>query len=225
MTASSTTYLLVHGAFRGGWAWSRVQPLLEAAGHRVVAPTLAVDASSLAVWVEDLVAALDDADAREVVAVGHSLGGVAVAALAARVGERLRALVFLDAPEPLPGERGVDLSPGGAPKPLPPRGTILPPTALRPGGDLGDATAAWMNARLTPTPLAPSLDPVPPATAAVPRHYAFCTGTPPGYPAATTRLRLDAAGTGYTEICAGHDAPITAPRLVADLLLSVVVPA
>ena len=35
-----TTFLLVHGAFRGGWAWDGVRSLLEADGHAVLAPSL-----------------------------------------------------------------------------------------------------------------------------------------------------------------------------------------
>ena len=33
-------FVLVHGAFEGGWCWSRVAPLLRAAGHAVFSPTL-----------------------------------------------------------------------------------------------------------------------------------------------------------------------------------------
>ncbi|MFD1490412.1 alpha/beta fold hydrolase [Ancylobacter vacuolatus] len=35
-----TTFVLIHGAWHGGWCWDRVAPLLEVAGHRVAAPTL-----------------------------------------------------------------------------------------------------------------------------------------------------------------------------------------
>ena len=35
------TFVLVHGAWFGGWCWQKVIPLLEAAGHEVYAPTLA----------------------------------------------------------------------------------------------------------------------------------------------------------------------------------------
>ena len=35
-----TTFVLIHGAFRGGWSWQRVRPLLVAAGHDVHAPSL-----------------------------------------------------------------------------------------------------------------------------------------------------------------------------------------
>ena len=35
-----STFVLVHGAWHGGWCWDRVAPLLRAAGHEVHAPTL-----------------------------------------------------------------------------------------------------------------------------------------------------------------------------------------
>ena len=34
------TYVLVHGAWHGGWCWNRVAPLLRDAGHEVFTPTL-----------------------------------------------------------------------------------------------------------------------------------------------------------------------------------------
>lgn len=34
------TYLLVHGAWQGGWCWRQVAPLLREAGHEVFTPTL-----------------------------------------------------------------------------------------------------------------------------------------------------------------------------------------
>src|SRR5829696_434727 len=37
---SRRTYVLVHGAWHGGWCWRRVADLLEAKGHKVYAPTL-----------------------------------------------------------------------------------------------------------------------------------------------------------------------------------------
>ncbi len=55
----------------------------------------------------------------------------------------------------------------------------------------------------------------------MPTTYAFCSGTPAGYPSQTTRERLDAANAPYVVLDAGHDAPLTAPDVVADLLLAV----
>ncbi len=124
-----TPFLLVHGAFRGGWAWSRVRPLLVAAGRDVHAPSLqgcgeraagVEHVRGLETWVDELAALVEYEDLRDVVAVGHSQGGVVVSALAARIPERLGHLVFLDAAVPAPGERAVDLTPSGpAPGDLP----------------------------------------------------------------------------------------------------------
>ena len=36
----TATFVLVHGAWHGGWCWQRVVHRLQARGHRVYAPTL-----------------------------------------------------------------------------------------------------------------------------------------------------------------------------------------
>lgn len=214
-----TAFVLIHGAFRGGWAWSRVRPLLEVAGHQVHAPSLlgcgelapqAAAVTGLDVWVDQVVQLLDHEDLDDVVLVGHSQGGVITTAVAALAPKRLEELAYLDAAVPRPGERAVDVGPG-APTQLPPRETLIPATPIE-----GDP---WTTARLTPTPLAPSLDPMPVPTEVVPARYAFCSGTPDGYPSRTTRDRLDADGTPYDVIDAGHDAPLTAPEAVAAWLM------
>ena len=208
-----TTFVLVHGAFRGGWAWDRVTPLLTAAGHDVVAPTLSETADGLDAWTDEVLAVLPD----DAVLVGHSQGGVVAREVALRAPQRLRHLVYLDAAVPDAGERAVDL--GGPVPELPPRGTMVPPRLLTAAGDLDADTAAWMNERLAPVPLAPSLDPVSPGEPAVATTYLFCTATPPAYPCGTTRSRLDERGIPYVWVEAGHDAPLTRPEAVAELLL------
>ncbi len=223
-----TSFLLVHGAFRGGWAWSRVRRPLVAAGHDVYAPSLLgageraglvdrvlgldswVDELEELVWVEDLV---------DLVVVAHSQGGIVAAALAARVPERLRAVCYLDAAVPDPGERAVDLGPSGFD--LPPRGTLIPPRPLRAAGGLDEETARWASARLTATPMAPSLDPVPAVPRSVVQNFAFCADTPAGYPSQVTRGRLDERGGAYRVLDCDHDAPLVAPALVVDWLIGV----
>ena len=39
-TNTRKTFVLVHGAWHGGWCWRRVSDLLEKQGHKVFAPTL-----------------------------------------------------------------------------------------------------------------------------------------------------------------------------------------
>ncbi|QWF20853.1 alpha/beta hydrolase [Nocardioides sp. LMS-CY] len=208
-----STFVLVHGAFRGGWAWDRVAPLLRAAGHEVHAPTLSETASGLETWVDE-VAALVTGD--DVVLAGHSQGGVVVREVALRV--PVRAIVYVDAAVPEPGERAVDL--GASPLQLPPRETVIPPRPIESAGDLDADTAAWMNERLAPVPFAPSLDPASVGEPVAATTYVFCTGTPAAYPCGTTRSRLDERGIPYAWVEAGHDAPLTRPDAVAELLLA-----
>ena len=166
--------------------------------------------TGLDVWVDQVVELLEHEDLDDVVLVGHSQGGVIANAVAAVAPKRVGRLAYLDAAVPLPGQRAVDVG-QNPPTELPPRGTLIPPRPI--DGD------AWASARLTPTPFAPSLDPMPAPSADVPARYAFCSGTPDSYPSAATRARLDADGTPYDVVDAGHDAPLTAPEAVAAWLM------
>ncbi|CAM3259833.1 alpha/beta fold hydrolase [Nocardioides dubius] len=219
------TFVLVHGAFRGGWGWARVRPLLRAAGHEVHAPSLIgagehaalLDrVTGLDVWVDQVAGLIEAEDLRDVALVGHSQGGLVTAGVAARLPERIAVLVHLDAAVPLPRERAVDL--GGAPSALPARDAVVAPTPVGAQGGYDAATAAWVNARLTPSPVAPALDPVPGVPASVSQAFVFCSGTPAGYPSTQVRARLDAQGTPYLLIDAAHDAPLCAPELVTSVL-------
>ena len=72
-----TTFVLVHGAWHGSWAWDRVARLLAAAGARFVAPDLAVGPDvGLGGHADEVVAAIDSAG--DGAAAVHSDGGVAV---------------------------------------------------------------------------------------------------------------------------------------------------
>src|SRR3984885_12900658 len=104
MAESAATIVLVHGAWADGSSWSRVIPLLQAKGRRVVAAQLPL--SSLA---DDLVATnriVADIDG-PVVLVGHSWGGMAVTQ--AGIAANVAALVYVSAFAPDVGESGGSL--------------------------------------------------------------------------------------------------------------------
>lgn len=100
-----TTFALVHGAWHGAWCWEQVTPLLEQAGHRVIAPDLPSDDSTAATFnaYADVVCAQlgESADVEDVVVVGHSLGGPTAALVAAR--HPARHLIYLCGMIPAPG--------------------------------------------------------------------------------------------------------------------------
>lgn len=111
--AAPLTIVFVHGAWAGGWHYTKVEPLLEAAGHTVYRPTLtglgervhlARPEIGLATHIEDIVKVLEFEDLREVVLVGHSYGGMVIAGVAERVPERISRLVYFDAIVPEDGD-------------------------------------------------------------------------------------------------------------------------
>ena len=68
------TFVLVHGAWAGGWKWRAVSPILRRAGHEVHTPTLtgvgerahlASPEIDLGVQIQDVVALLETEDLRE----------------------------------------------------------------------------------------------------------------------------------------------------------------
>ena len=100
----SENFVLVHGAWHGGWAWQPVASRLRAAGHRVWAPTcpgLGIDDDprgvTLAGCVDSLVSQVEASFAVDVTLVGHSWGGYVIAGAAPRLASRLKALVFWSA--------------------------------------------------------------------------------------------------------------------------------
>jgi pimeloyl-ACP methyl ester carboxylesterase len=99
-----TTYVLVHGAWHGGWCWHRIVAQLQRAGHRAIAPdlkSLGRDRTSpgeitLATWT-DQIAALVQSLPEPVVLVGHSRAGIILSEVAERIPDRMRALVYVTA--------------------------------------------------------------------------------------------------------------------------------
>jgi pimeloyl-ACP methyl ester carboxylesterase len=100
-----STYVLVHGAWRGGWIWKRVRRVLQARGHEVFTPTitgvadrshLSSPSVSLETHITDVEKLIRWEELSEVVLCGHSYGGCVVSGVADRVPDRIGALVYLD---------------------------------------------------------------------------------------------------------------------------------
>src|SRR6476660_1698835 len=98
---SMTAFVLVHGAWHGGWCWKRVTPLLRAAGHEVFAPTLtglgerahlASRGINLDTHINDVVMLMEAEELEDVVLVGHSYAGMVITGVADRAPQRIRRL-------------------------------------------------------------------------------------------------------------------------------------
>ena len=115
------TYVLVHGAFLGGWCWRDVAARLRAAGHDVFAPTLtglgeryhlATPDTDLETNVQDIIGVIDWEDLNDIVLVGHSYAGMVVGGVAGRHGDRIKSIIYLDAHIPRKRPRNPALSAG-----------------------------------------------------------------------------------------------------------------
>lgn len=109
-------FILVHGAWHGGWCWEKIGPRLIELGHDVQAPDLpgmGADANSGHVATLDewamFIAGMASADDEPAILVGHSRGGIVISRAAELAPRTVRQLVYLAAVMPAPGQSMADL--------------------------------------------------------------------------------------------------------------------
>lgn len=114
-----TDYVLVHGAWGGGWSYDRLAEQLWTAGHRVVVaelPGLGRRRSdlhpgiTLTDHIDAVCAQIKQAGFERFVLAGHSYGGMVITGVAARLGAKIDALVYIDAFLPGDGESLWDIT-------------------------------------------------------------------------------------------------------------------
>ncbi len=229
------TFVIVHGAWGGGWEWTPVAGLLRQRGHDVFTPTLTGLGErthlgrdiGLADHIADVMAVLEFEALRDVVLCGHSYGGMVVTGVADRVADCIRQLVYLDALVPTHGQAVLDLVPdefaqelqrsaqGEPDQRMPLPQALLPPHDLLPG----DRVPAYV-ARLRPHPLGTFTEPVRLSGAgdALPRAYVRCTGDPDDALMAHFAARAHAEGWQYRELSTYHDLQLLDPEGTAAVL-------
>lgn len=165
-----TTFVLIHGAYQGGWIWKPVAERLRGRGHHVLTPSLEGCAERKAqvragitteTHAEEIAGLLFYEDVHDVVLVGTSTGGMVMARAAELARERVARLVFADALALLDGEAVPDI--------------VKRPTAVdtelttgpsqqdfenRLFAGLDPALRRWALERCTPHPIAPLRAPV-----------------------------------------------------------------
>jgi pimeloyl-ACP methyl ester carboxylesterase len=236
-----TTFVLIHGAYHGGWCWSRVAQRLRAQGHAVHTPTLAGMGEhahllsrqiTLDTHVQDVVSFIESEELKEVVLVGHSYGGLIITGAADRLdgSGALARLVYLDALAPQDGNYWSDFN---APAAAEARhasarkagGLFLPVPDAAIFGLTDPADIAWGNRRLRPHPYGcytsqlrlPNLA-AGRGAASLPRTYIDCVE--PFYSdfnGLKPRLKADPSWK-YVEIRTGHNAMMSAPAELTRLL-------
>ena len=104
-----TNFVLVHGAWCGGWVWRDVADILRAAGHDVFTPTLSgmgdrahllTGEINLQTHIQDIVSTIEYERLSDVSLVAHSYGGMVATGAADRITDKIDALIYLDAALP-----------------------------------------------------------------------------------------------------------------------------
>ncbi len=189
-------FVLVHGAFVGGWIWGPLMDRLKAAGHSAEAfdlPGLGEDQTPVSEVTLDACAArlceVLAASPEPAIVAGNSMGGVIATQGAARCPERVAAIVYVAAFVPKDGQSLLELTrlPEGADDQVQANIVIEgePPVAVMPAatsrqalyGSCSEDVAAWAIARQRPQPVAPFATPVSIPTGAldgIKRYYVLC---------------------------------------------------
>ena len=239
------TFVLVHGAWHGGWCWRDVRATLEANGARVLSPTmtglgerahLRDPIPSLSTHIQDIVAAIEAEECENFILVGHSYGGMVITGVADRMKSRIRHIVYLDAAVPCDGQTFASQAPGATPesvaaseaafRSLAPDGqwmAVFPPSVLGVPAENVAATQ-WLQRRLTPHPLRTWLEPIAlpnRGSEGLARSYILCTNPVmrgASFGAHAALIKQDPTWR-YREIATGHDAMVTDPAGTAALLM------
>lgn len=132
-----TTFVIVHGAWGGSWAFKKVDSLMTAHGNVVYRPSLTgqgerVHLSSpnvdLSTHINDVVNLILFENLKDIILVGHSYGGMVITGVSDRVPERIRKLIYLDAFLPNNGESVFSANPANREglRPMEKDGMIIP---------------------------------------------------------------------------------------------------
>lgn len=237
------TFVLIHGAWHGGWCWWKTAPLLRAAGHRVLAPSLTGlgDRQHLAallppasinldLHIQDIAQLLRAHDLNQAILVAHAYAGMVITGVAEILPRRIAALVYVNGVAPDDGEAMVDqLAAVRGPefaarirRQIAAGDPFLPPPAS--GAEIARRWAvadpddqAFLLPRLSPQPAATFAQPVRvanPEAAALRREFILCGRS--GFDPVAAKAA--ASGWGIHHIDTGHDPMVTAPEQLSRIL-------
>jgi pimeloyl-ACP methyl ester carboxylesterase len=231
------TFVLVHGTWHGGWCWSKVAAQLRDMGHLVFTPTLTglgerrhllTATVNMDTHITDIKELILAEELHDVVLVGHSYGGLIIAGVADLIPQRISHLVFLDAPILENGEKLW----GKLPEELQEitlqvvkdfgEGISIPAI---PATDLGiqpGPDADWVNRRLTPHPLASQQQKYQlknPLGNGIRKTFISCTDPILFILYETLPKVKNNPDWEFLEILTGHEAMITEPVKLAEMLM------
>ena len=235
MVPKKKTYVLVHGAWHGGWCWKFVKSKLISMGHVVYTPSLTglgdrVHLSNkninLSTHVEDIINLIRYENLDNIILVGHSYAGHVISLVADRIPDKLLNLVYLDAVLPTNGKAFLPSSVGEERMKAAKKGYLmeLPNIDTFLGVPKNHKNYEWLKAKLVPHPL-PTLTEkviyIGNGIERIPKMYVRCKNNPRianGKNDPVLDLIENDDTWSYVLIDTGHDLMITAPDETARIL-------
>jgi pimeloyl-ACP methyl ester carboxylesterase len=233
------TYVLVHGAWYGGWCWEKVAQQLRAQGHTVSTPTcpgvgeqahLLSKDISLTTYITSITNHILYQGVSDVILVGSGFAGVVISGVADRIPHLIHSLVFVDAmvldngvsvfeaqPAAVTAKRQEQVRTHG-------KGMAIPAPPVNDYGKLDSEARAWVSKRLTPHPVGTyeeKLVLANPLGNGRPRIYIDCIASA-FEPLVDVKKQLRGqAGWNWVELDTHHDPMITDPKALSSYLATV----
>jgi pimeloyl-ACP methyl ester carboxylesterase len=233
---NQTTFVLVHGAWHGGWGWVRLAALLRAQGHIVFAPTLTglgershlLNATiNATLHIADVVNVIRYERLTDIVLVGHSYGGNVISGVAEIVPEKIASLVFLDAFVPDDGQSVVDLVQPAVKEIIlaaAARGENTVPVRDAAAFNVNEKDRAWVDSLAGPQPIGSMTEKLKLTGARdriAKKTYIRASSYPNvAFEAAHARAKADKTWRTY-EVPCGHDVMIDMPERLAEILIEI----
>lgn len=184
-----TTFVLVPGAWLGSWVWKRTTPLFEEKGHVAQPVTLTgmgdrVHLTSedfgMETAIQDVLNVIQYEGLDDFVLIGHSFAGKVAAAVADRIPNKVRMILYLDSFRPAKvrtPQGSFDTSSEYGPS----EGLGTPLTEQivdMIGNDVRGADREWLMSKATPWPKKLQTDPIILSEKfdSIKSSYIFCTG-------------------------------------------------
>lgn len=184
------TFVLIHGAWNGGWVWGEVADILRESGNVVYTPTLAgldtrvrddVSSINLSTHVNEITHLIVNEDLKDTILVGWSYGGFVAAGVASRAYGRIKKVIYLDSIIPENCKSLIDYIPDAnrvAVREMAKKGGAVPPPAASDWGLREPSLTKLVEERMTPQPAKTLVETLHLTYEgeAVPKSFIYCAG-------------------------------------------------
>jgi pimeloyl-ACP methyl ester carboxylesterase len=230
-------FVLIHGAWHGGWCWEGVIKELKKSGHTAEAPTMPghnPDDNRSEIKFENYVAKIVDVldrQAAPAILVGHSSAGFLMQSAAPKVPDKIAQLIFLNAFILPDGKCQFDLVPPEASEGMTAAATASPDNSVPViedfvrnqlmGGESTEMQDALIS-RLVPQPIAIFTTPVSTVDfdeLTIPKTVLFCKDDASLPPGAYLAMAQGLDDYNLIEVAGSHEALFTNPGAVAQGLI------